>query len=67
MIKTIDISSATKHAAKFTAEVTNPSDLKNIGQDLEVESNEYTSGLPVETEAEYKYSYELLIYREKLT
>lgn len=54
------------NVASFSGEAVNPADYKDIGQDLEVTSNDFIGQLPVEAGAEYEYSYQLIITRKKL-
>lgn len=52
--------------AEFTAESENPADYKDIGQDLEVTSNDHIAELPVTAGAEYRYIYSLKVIREEI-
>jgi len=54
------------HVAGFSAVQSNPSDLHDIGQDLEITANDYIAGLPIDAGAEYEFNYQLTITRKKL-
>lgn len=52
---------------KFTGRMENPADVKDIGQDLEVTSNDTIAGMGIDAGAVYDYDYELLVIRKKRT
>lgn len=51
---------------EFTNEVENPADYKDIGQDLEITSNDYIAGLPTIANTNFRYIYKLQIIREAI-
>lgn len=54
------------HISQFRGVFITPGDEKDIGQDLEVTANDYIASLPIETNCEYSYNYELIITRKKV-